>query len=73
MRTALIGLVVAIALGPAGETPRNQYDALVREFDAAFKSSSEAYSRAATEDDRVRASLMRPRPDEFAPRRVRFR
>jgi peroxiredoxin len=68
MRSAAIGLVVVIALRPSGETPRNQYEALVREFDAAFKSSIEAYSRAATEDDRMRASLMRPQPHDFAPR-----
>jgi peroxiredoxin len=67
MRGVVIGLFV-VALGPAAETPQNQYEAIVREFDTAFKSSIEAYSKAATDDDRMRASLMRPQPHEFAPR-----
>ena len=68
MRSVVIGLFVVTALGPAEETPRKEYEALVREFDAALKSSIEAYSKAATEDDRTRVSLMRPQPHEFAPR-----
>ena len=68
MRSVAIGLFVVTALGPVEETPRKEYEALVREFDAALKSSIEAYSKAATEDDRTRVSLMRPQPHEFAPR-----
>lgn len=68
MLSVLIGLFLATALGPIEETPRDRYEALAREFDAASKSASEAYSRAVTDEDRMKASLMRPRPDEFAPR-----
>ncbi len=68
MRSVVIGLFVVTAFGPAEETPRNQYEAVVREFDAAIKSWIEASSKAATDDERVRASLMRPQPHEFALR-----
>ena len=69
MRSVAMSLLaLAATCGPAEESPRVQYDTLVGEFETAFKSSIEAYSKAATDDGRMKASLMRPRPDDFAPR-----
>jgi peroxiredoxin len=68
MRSVVISLFVVTAFGPAGDTPRNEYEAVAREFDSATKSWIEANSKAATDDERVKASLMRPQPHEFALR-----
>jgi peroxiredoxin len=64
----MVGLFVITSLGITEDTPRNQYEALVREFDAASRSSIEAYSKAATDNERTRETLKRPEPHEFAAR-----
>jgi len=69
MRSAVLGLIALVStLGSAEESPRVQYDSLIREFDTAYKSSIEALTKAATDDERMKAALMRPQPHEFAPR-----
>ena len=69
MRSAVSSLLALVTtFGPAEDSPRVQYDTLASEFDTAFKSSIEAYSKATTDDGRMKASLGRPQPHEFAPR-----
>ena len=69
MRSAVIGLLALVTTyGPAEDSPRVQYDSLVREFDTAHKSSIEALTKAINDQDRLKASLGRPQPHEFAPR-----
>jgi peroxiredoxin len=69
MRSAMMSLLaLVITNGPAEDTPRVQYDSLVREFDTAHKSSIEALNKAINDQDRLKASLGRPQPHEFAPR-----
>ena len=51
MRSATMGFLVLVpALGLAEESPRVRYDALVKEFGRALKSSMEAYTKAMTKD-----------------------
>jgi peroxiredoxin len=69
MPCALMGLLALVtALGPADESPRVRYDSLVREFDTAYKSSIDALTKATSDRERMKASLGRPQPQEFAPR-----
>jgi peroxiredoxin len=67
MQALLLGLSVFVA-APAEDSPRGQYEALVKEFDAAYKTAVEAASKAANDQERMEASLKRPQPHEFAPR-----
>ena len=63
MRSAVIGLLALVTTyGPAKDSPRVQYDSLVREFDAAHKSSIEALTKASNDQERLKASLGRPQP-----------
>lgn len=64
----MVLIAVVIAAGPGEESPRARYDALVGEYDAAYKASIEAYTRATDDEGRMKASLGRPQPPEFAPR-----
>jgi peroxiredoxin len=69
MRGLLVGILSLVtATGPAGDSPRGQYEALVNEYDAAYKSAIEAVARATDDQGRVEASLRRPQPQQFAPR-----
>lgn len=69
MGRIVMGLVAVLApLGPVEETPRNQYEALVKEYDAASKAAMEAAARASDDQERMNAALRRPQPHEFAPR-----
>ena len=69
MRSAVMGLLALVTtFGPAEESPRVQYDLLVTEFDTAYKSSIEALTKATDDQERVKASLGRPQPHEFASR-----
>ncbi len=69
MPIGVMGLfAVVTALGMAEESPRSRYDALVKEFDAAYKSSIEALTKATDDQGRMKASLGRPQPHEFAAR-----
>src|SRR4249919_4007713 len=69
MRIAVMGLfAVVTALGAADDSPQAQYEALVREFDTASESAIEAYTKATNDQERMKASLGRPQPHEFAPR-----
>jgi peroxiredoxin len=69
MQSALLGLLALVTtFGPAEDSPRVQYDSLVREFDIAYKSSIEARTKAISDQDRSKPPLRRPQPDEFAPR-----
>jgi len=69
MRIVLSGLLVlVVARGAAAESARVQYEVLVGEFDTAYKSAIEAHAKAASEQERMSASLARPKPHEFAGR-----
>jgi hypothetical protein len=69
MRIAVMGLLALVTTsGPAEESPRVQYDSLVTEFDTARKSSIEARTKATDDQGRLKASLGRPRPRDFATR-----
>ena len=69
MRSAVMGLLALVTtIGPAEESPRVLYDSLVREFDTAYKSSIEALTKATDDQERLKASLGRPQPHEFASR-----
>ncbi len=69
MRIAVMGLLALVTTsGPAEESPRARYDSLVGEFDSAYKASIEALTKAADDQERMKASLGRPQPHEFAPR-----
>jgi peroxiredoxin len=61
-------LAFVTTFGPAQDAPRVQYDALVREFDAADASAIEALTTATGAQERLKASLGRPQPAKFAPR-----
>ena len=69
MRSVVMILIALVTtFGPAEESPRVQYDSLIREFDTAYKSSIEALTKATDDQERLKASLGRPQPDKFAPR-----
>jgi peroxiredoxin len=69
MQSALMGLLALVTtFGPAEDVPRVQYDSLVREFDTAYKSSMEALTKTTNDQARLKASLERPQPHEFAMR-----
>jgi len=69
MRRAVMCLLALVTtFGPAEESPRVQYDSLIREFDTAYKSSIEALTKGADDQERLKASLGRPQPHEYAPR-----
>ena len=56
MRIAVMGLfAILTALGSADDSPRSQYETMVREFDTAI----EAYTKA-TNENRINVSLVRP-------------
>ena len=66
MPNLLIGLfVVVVSVGPIEESPRGQYEALVNEFDTAYKVAIDAVTKAKNDEERVKASVERPR----SPRR----
>ena len=69
MRSAVMGLLALVTTsGPADDAPRVQYDTLVTEFNTADESAIEALTKATGAQERSKASLERPLPDEFAPR-----
>jgi peroxiredoxin len=59
---------VVTSLAPVEESPKGQYNALVREFDRADRSAIESLTKATDDQGRVNASLQRPNPIEFADR-----
>jgi peroxiredoxin len=61
-------LAVAALLGSAEDSPRKQYEALVKEYREADKAADDAYAKAATHQEQVKASRERLWPKDFAPR-----
>ena len=63
---AIVTLVTAVAA--TGQSPRSQYEALVKEYDNAYAAFVDAINKAGTDDDRERAAAQRPQEQNFAPR-----
>jgi peroxiredoxin len=68
MRNVLVALLAFAMPCLADESPRSQYEALVKEFDTASKTAMEALTKATTDQQRMDASLKRPQPHDLAPR-----
>jgi thiol-disulfide isomerase/thioredoxin len=70
MRSVMMGLLAFVATTPgtADEMARRQYEALTGEFEVASKAAYEAYNKAATDEDRMKAASQRPQPRDFAQR-----
>ena len=59
---------VIAALAVTHLSPRNQYEALVMEYDTAYAAFMDASDKASTDDDRSKAGKSRPQPQSFVPR-----
>lgn len=69
MRSVVLGLIALVStFGLAEDSPRLRYDALIREYDTAYKSALEALTKATDDQERMKAGLGRPQPGDFAPR-----
>lgn len=69
MPCLLMGLIALLTTpGLVEDSPRAEYEALVKEYDAACKSAVEDYNKAVKGAEGGKAFLQRPRPDEIAPR-----
>ncbi|HEV3163683.1 MAG TPA: TlpA disulfide reductase family protein [Isosphaeraceae bacterium] len=69
MKILLIGLLVVVTTGgPTEDSPRAQYEAIVKEFDTAYKAAMDAVTKASNDQERIDASSRRPQPHEFAAR-----
>ncbi len=70
MRSVMMGLLAFVTTTPgsADELARKKYEALTEEFEVAYKVAYEAYTKAATDEDREKAASKRPKPQDFAPR-----
>lgn len=53
---------------PSKKTPEEQVRELSDAYESAMRDYSRAYSKAATEEERTKASRMRPKADEYAAR-----
>lgn len=61
-------LTFVVALAATGESPRSRYEALVKEYDAAYAAFIEANNKASTPDDSEKAAASFPQPESFVPR-----
>jgi peroxiredoxin len=68
--TVILTLIPASAL--TDESQQNRYEALVNEFDSAYKTAVDALKKATNDDERIKASLRLPKPNEFAIRFLRL-
>jgi peroxiredoxin len=69
MLSLMVGIIALVAApGPTDDSARTQYEALVNEYDTAYKAAIDAVTKAKTDQERTQASLQRPQPHEFAPR-----
>ena len=63
---AIVTLVTAVAA--TGQSPRSQYEAIIKEYDNAYAAFVDATNKAGTDGDREKAAALRPRGQNFAPR-----
>lgn len=61
-------LALVTAFGANAESPRSQYEAMVKEYDTADAAFVDAMNKAGSDEDRVKAAENRPQPQNYAPR-----